>query len=763
MTQEKNLVHRLIDELAEIIGFFKYKEIQKSKEGTGTTMSSTWMNGLILNHNSLATLERCYEFIAENKHHFAMVQIIEDFDKLVYALNSFDLSDMRQQESVQLRLYDVFKRIVAEYDRWEREEYMPMVESYKGSYIFKDEEFEAKENFTPAMFCYIEEAIKKDLFKSYVYRQGSSKLTSDTQYYIYPQIGISYSLEDWLNFVEKQDMSMAGDKAVVTLFYKQDYASEHYNYFIITIHHKDSIWLSTDQLVFNNPMNKTMARKPERDKERHYQNIALPYELVDEIPELRKKNTSLVRMDGGAIKRIDIKLNEWGSVVNEVKKRHQEEDKAGGFFPSHDNNDVYAAVVEHMLKDNNVSYSTTRKSGFNTEYKHEGIIKAVWQSDRNSNDNVLLIYNYPDILQKAFAEIHTMEKMYFIGLVARLFEEIGYEPPTDVITTGHKHLTQLLLTTPDKSFSYDDNVEIETKGHKEYMELRDTNRHRFSGFSKFIKMQFDEMVESLGLEDTESKSLVVSEYKQVIASPSYEREWLGIPAALDSNIKWSILNDKRIVLQNKIKKLITSERMKQDCDLLEGMLEENVDTAYKLAFGGVKFSEKSYTTFSDEPGKGDNISWAFVNEKSDNKSSVKARDAAHPRRWADSIPLLLEKSEKDMPYWKRTEYRPKCQLCIGTGDGVKLKDYKFTFKIRHYKQLMMMLGITDRMQLPLSYRNYRASSYIPYKGNHILNNSHPFSLIEDPMSKAFPNGFDVDVWMCGNCFMKLKERYKGMA
>ncbi len=356
--------------------------------------------------------------------------------------------------------------------------------------------------------------------------------------------------------------------------------------------------------------------------------------------------------------------------------------------------------------------------------------------------------------------------MYFLGLVSRIFEEIGYEPPTNKITTGYRHLNQILLTAPE--FRYDDNVALENEeGNYNGEDLYEANKYRFGGFNYDNKLVFDEIMESLELPTTQSKELIVSEVKDVIHSKSYEKDWLGVPEALNNNIKWSILEDKAIKLKKEIKNIVTKERIKEDTVLLNSMLTDMVETIYGIAFNNIKSPDLDvYGTFNNKP-------LGSKNRRNRIDEDDYSFDIGYKEQIIDWVTLVdkpLTNAEQvnkhTRGYFKlllpeyvwnpHQKHEPKCKLCA---NDVKIKHWRIKVDIHHYRQLMVILGIDDRMELPLAYRNYRAHSCIPYKGNSILDNTHPYTLIKDPVSDMHPNGFTITVWMCANCFKKLKEKY----
>ncbi len=705
MDNREEVMLELINELSTLTGFFNVKQIQKEakEKGSGVSFSSQWFIGKPLSIDLFRVLERVHQFVAEQKAPLAIMELIYATNDVLRIINTFSKIDIDGDTNVQIDILSCFKKIKKEYDLWYATVYKLLIANFKGTFLFRDEEFADEKSFSPFLHSHIEETIKKNLFKTYVYREGNNKMSRDIEYHIYPKIGISHSLDQWLNFIDRQDDIVNNDKAVVTLFYKRDHISEHYNYFVITIHYRGTIWLSTDQISFYNPRNKSTRRKPERNSEDRYDNIGLPYELCEEINSLREKNTDILLANGGAFIKIPVKHD---------------------FFES--NIDDIVLKLKNILSENNVITTSQLITGYNDiriEFKHEGKIVAAAVILKHSNTFDLIIHRYDEMLQKDMADIATISKVYFVSLISRIFEELAYEPPTQVVTTGIRHINTKLLS---------------------YFEYNETgvDKEKMIGFEGNSKEIFDQLINSIGLDDAQSKELVTSQYSQVIKSSNFERDWLGTPQALDNVVKWSILEDKAALLKKNIGKLIDNNRIKNDIILLKSMLESKLDDLIKIANKGGTFIHEIHSSGFDSILKPQPFEWISIIKTN---AGLKDNPGYSPYNYID---LLLP------PY---KYYEPQICKCCGE---VKLKSWRYSFHVKSYKQLMALLGLTDRMGLPLSFRNYRSSQLIPYKGNSILDNVHPYALISDPVSDKYPNGLEVNVWMCGNCFIKKQKEYE---
>lgn len=97
-----------------------------------------------------------------------------------------------------------------------------------------------------------------------------------------------------------------------------------------------------------------------------------------------------------------------------------------------------------------------------------------------------------------------------------------------------------------------------------------------------------------------------------------------------------------------------------------------------------------------------------------------------------------------------------CSLC---GDYKTREGSGVSLVIEHYEQLCMLLGCT-RKELPGYFRNYTSYRHIPYYGNSILDNTNPEFLVDDPASRDYPNGYRINLRMCGYCFKENDRKYK---
>lgn len=695
----------LVDKIADLFGYHKMKEKALSEGRRTIRFDGTY--------EVEQALTDCYNFLQEPEKDFmCLIRLFEVKNELVKFVNTIDISDIESSNfEMQDNLRQVVRELLIAYKKWKEEEYNPRFEFYKKSHLFKDDELgqEQIEGIDPSIFLSIDTAVRKQLFKTYVFKDGEGSVNEHTKYHIYPTIGISHSLEEWFEFIEKQkDVNIQGDEAIITLFYKLDYVSMHYNSFVISIHQKDSIWISTDQIAFYNPRNKKTSRRAERHREEHYRHIGLPYELDEEIEEIRNSDKRLATDKNN--ERIDINL-----------KKAAEDHKAVIGHDSFFDRDMCAAIIvaREELQKRGIQYNSevdVEVESPGSTFMKRKIVSFRFEGRTIANvvckqEAYLVINITSEILFKDFTDIHAFSKMYFIGLASRLFDEICSFPPQEKIMLAHKFIDQKLIEGSE--FSH--------------------NEEGFDGYQESVQNRVEEILESIDAKET---ALVLKkDFTSVTRSSHYERNWLATPKSLNSLAKWTVLEDERENLQKKVNAVL-KDRHKEDGDQLQKMLENRKVRVLPILFASKEphIVYGNYETFSSDKSKSGKRH--FITDFKDKKK--------------------VSGGYRTFSMFYNGDWRkPLCQCCDAQPVGSILK----AIQVRHWKQLLMIMDIRDRMELPLYFRNYRAHDQIPYHGNSILNNTHPYALLRDPCSEENPNGLTINVYMCKRCYNGFEKKY----
>lgn len=719
---------QLVDELADLFAY--RKRMKKQQRDMKTKGVVTLSMG---SYDVDKTLKVCYQFIAEQKPELALTQIIENKEYFIRQLNSFDEKDLLTEEPIQFKLFATLRKIQAAYKGWEQGSTSELADRLRGSWLFTDAELADPKLLDPRKFVYIEKAIKDGIFKLYRYKVGKGKVSRQTKFKIYPSIGISYSLEEWFSFIDKQNVEeLVGDQAIVTLFLKLDYVSEHYASFVISIHQKDSIWIASDQLDFDNPRNKQTRRKPDRDKERHYETVGLPYELAFNLDKIRKTSTEL--LSGKDIETYEFTYNEYKKEVDAQVKKEEADVEIGHVRHITDKGREERAAIlgsEAYLKKLRIPYSSTQDNSTYDDdaisFKREGRILATVSWKKNSSKYRLTVFRRAEVLKVKFTDVSAFDRMYFVGLVERFFEELEFSPPKQRILLAHQWLEQKLLGNAE--FNYNDN--------------------QLEWFKAEQQEVLEEIVTAVGHED---KALIKFKYDLLVRSPEYERSWLGTASALDNLAKWSILEGEAQVIKDKLEREVRS-RSEQDYTSLETSLELQVTRLLELAFNPEQ-ARVAFKQFIRGFAMNDKEKAVYGKEKEIKNwiGHIQPKKKYEGLTYRESRDFNLFYHHADGYRWRDKHI---CEFCHKS----QTHNGRIHFHIRHYHQLVILLGLTDRMELPMYYRSYRAHDMIPYGGNSILDNVHPYTLIEDPCSRASSNGIDIAIVMCGICYQKFKKLY----
>lgn len=85
------------------------------------------------------------------------------------------------------------------------------------------------------------------------------------------------------------------------------------------------------------------------------------------------------------------------------------------------------------------------------------------------------------------------------------------------------------------------------------------------------------------------------------------------------------------------------------------------------------------------------------------------------------------------------------------------KSHKTWLDIQHYSVLAWLAGV-EREQLPYYFCNYQSHLFDTYCGNHLLQNINPLYLLQDVMSRSYPNGYEIGLNLCSRCRTALYKK-----
>lgn len=159
------------------------------------------------------------------------------------------------------------------------------VAAYKGYWLFEGNDIK-KELKDLWIFPRIEKALGKKLFETYCYHKENQAVPpKESIFKLNPNLYIVDSINSFLRFAKREKID--SDEIRATYLLKIEDIPE-YSYFVLVIQYKGNVWIGTDKMMFANPNNKYHRRNPVRSREEHFENLDLPYGIIDHIDEIRK-------------------------------------------------------------------------------------------------------------------------------------------------------------------------------------------------------------------------------------------------------------------------------------------------------------------------------------------------------------------------------------------------------------------------------------------------------------------------------------------
>ena len=688
-------VFKIVNDLKELFGYDFEKE-QADWEEKGSRR-------IYADEGAKKTLFESENLIKNGKYDIGLINLYNELPEFAQFITLKNRKHFEDDEHLnqELRLINIIKELTVVYSDWKDEEYTPYIDEFKKKEFFKEEDFEGEE-MNPNFLPFVNRAVVNNAFKTYNFRDGGDKITLQDEYYIYPTIGYSDDLNYWFNNLEKQTeyvKSQDEGKVFVTLFGKLDRIDPHYSSFIISIHKGSTIWISSDQIDFDNPHQKrsrSARGKSDRSKEFHYENIALPYEVFLNIEELRNAQTGLSSKDSFEVIKIDVSSCDigWG----------QERDEEEKLF------DLIKVELNKRKVEYGRVYGSEYSNSFHSisgvEIKHKGSLVGFGKIE--DKELILTIYNRPEFLFSQVEDMDALDKIYFVSLCARLIESIRDFRPTENVLLSSEYLEQKLLEGAD----FDP---AEQEGY-------------FSHWGDDVKKRAEEIIEGV---ESENTALVKRDYGLVLSSSEYDSSWLATPKALERLNRWIVVEDEKNKIDEKLKKI--EERKEGDWKILRNSLNRKYDSIAEKLYRAtiITASLDMFGVFGSE---GDEREIEMVN------------------------PLKMEKKSV---YDKRgfgigkTQYEEESCFCCNDKNTIN----QIKVDIKHYGQLMWLLDVKDKKELPIYFRNYKHHSLIPYTGNSSLDHTNPYSRLEDPCSDRNPNGISMLFYACGRCSKKYKKEY----
>ena len=588
------------------------------------------------------------------------------------------------------------KNLIELHKSWDEGEFQSILRSISNTNKF---DF-SKIKVDPEILESINKLVNNNSFKVYKYVDTGEEISSNDNFYISKLVGMSSDLTQWFSHIKTQQefLEKQSDNDIfVTLFGKIDEVHPIYSNWVLTFHKKGTIWVVSDQLSFDNPNQKLTRlgrRSIWREVDSKYGDCDLPYELFHNLDEIRKENNHLTKQDH--LKRIVFKPQHRQYDVEEIMKEFK--------------NVLNSENIKY-----DVAYDNSERGAFrriNEAFaKKGGRIVAYWKYESDE----IIIYNKPEIMFYNFEKITSNQKVFLVLLVHEIIQFASAEDfNMPKIMLAHEFINQKLL---------------------EGAKIDPTNKEttRMTYWTDSAKAMFDEIIETLDEDESESTALALKSYDLVLGAKEYDSSWLATPEKLESLSEWLVLDDEATDVRVKQKKLtyLHEEGWKW---LYKTMNEKYNDILKKITYSEeYKFICKDgfSGTFNSKP---KTVGGGGIHRIERKKKSVEDK-----RGWGIG---------------KESGWEEYCLNC----ESYESKSVA-RIQIHHYKELLWLLDLKDRKQLHKYFRNYRIFNLIGYTGNSLLDQTHPYLRIveNDPCSRRHTNGMTIDFFICGNCFKTVKK------
>lgn len=244
------------------------------------------INGYILNREYEIAYEKEILFL---KNCIYDSRFSKDFDKLI--------NDCKEFGQILLEAHDIFR----EYSIWFAEERKHFRDYLFNNEFLKEEEKteEFLDRFSYEWVALAKKSVQSKLLQLYNFGKASNT-TLDFGHTVPYSISDALCISDNLGICLGRPKDVDEDRCYVRLSLKID-RELMFSYFIITVQYKDRTWLITDKPSFANPRSKQSRRNPARLREDAFENIQLPYGILDDIDNWRKESKSIAKENSSEV------------------------------------------------------------------------------------------------------------------------------------------------------------------------------------------------------------------------------------------------------------------------------------------------------------------------------------------------------------------------------------------------------------------------------------------------------------------------------
>ena len=370
----------------------------------------------------------------------------------------------------------------------------------------------------------------------------------------------------------------------------------------------------------------------------------------------------------------------------------------------------------------------------------------------------LKLLNAPEDVDYTLYPIENLpsdQKIYFLTLANKCVDKINSGTKFNMAITMGDYINQKLIAG-DVTFTPD--------------ELINLPEDQFDNWDDACKERATEVLDILKHKGKSETALVKINHDIIVKDRHFDKDWLATPEKMETIIKWIALNRKSNAIQKVIN--FSEEDEKKAWKELDALINrpENIQRLYKFMFSAkqvyFKFDnffswmihvEREGSCFWNEKIKHWLFDFCHPHKESLRRTDIIIGDTGAERDAREDEFIKKNPYQYRRGYWKdyyRYINHPPCKICGKDKKSIMVKD----INVQHYFQLLFLIGENDRAKLPAYFQNFKAHAFIPYKGNSILNNLHPFSDLKDSCSASRENGINMSMSMCKICSNRMTKQ-----
>lgn len=221
---------------------------------------------------------------------FIAIQIIKDISvNLVSHLQSQDPEQLVKDFDKLQQAVGLMKEVSEMYSAWNNDFYKAFLDMFMSHGLFEPDEL-TPEKINPNFFIELDKSTK--YMQSYKYKTGRGSLDGieTAGLRLGNDILIMEDVNQFFGYLKNTDQDDDVVYAHIILKIEERIDLSH---FVVAIIYNGHSFISTDAPSFATPQNKYSTRNARRHMELKYDNLAFPYILIDQIPDIRKENTSV--------------------------------------------------------------------------------------------------------------------------------------------------------------------------------------------------------------------------------------------------------------------------------------------------------------------------------------------------------------------------------------------------------------------------------------------------------------------------------------